>query len=92
MVGPIDPTLSNSPAAAQNVPVEHPIQAPRPVQAAAQDSATAATVQEGPAVAVELSPAAQARLMRIDGNSIPEIALKLRLDEVTVGEYVDRLI
>ena len=47
---------------------------------------------EGSAIRIELSPAAQARLMKSQGQDIPQIALKLRLDEYTVGRYIDQVI
>jgi hypothetical protein len=36
---------------------------------------------------VELSPAAQARLLHLQGMSIPDIALQLRLDIATVNSF-----
>jgi hypothetical protein len=58
-------------------------------KAAAQTQKPAA-IQEPPKPkgdTVELSQAAQARLLHLQGMSIPDIALRLRLDIATVNSY-----
>jgi DNA-binding NarL/FixJ family response regulator len=92
MVSPINPDASiASTQPLQAVQAAHPAQAPRveAVEAQAQPQPQAPL---GSGILVELSPAAQARLLKSEGQSVPEIALKLRLDETTVGNYIDQLI
>jgi hypothetical protein len=72
MVEPI-----RSAGAPANVPTPAP--APQPVQAKAEVSPKADSVQ--------ISSEAQARSLRQQGMSIPEIALQLRLDVKTVSGY-----
>jgi DNA-binding NarL/FixJ family response regulator len=45
-------------------------------------------VEEGPAVDIELSDQTQAKILEGQGRTITEIALKLRLDELTVRSYL----
>ena len=44
------------------------------------------------AFTVELSSAAQARLLKSEGQTIPEIALKLRLSEDRVNDFIKQLV
>jgi DNA-binding NarL/FixJ family response regulator len=54
-------------------------------QAAAQ---TQASAEQAAAVTVELSSQAQAKELKTEGYSVPEIATKLKLDEKTVSSYL----
>jgi len=78
----VDPIRSNS-VPAGNVPT------PRPVSAkpAAQPEAVPVTTSPAKEDTVELSYAAHAQLLRQQGLSIPEIALKLGQDVKTVTGY-----
>ena len=63
-------------------------------QAAAARQAEAPKAQEEakPAFTVELSTEAQAKLLKSEGQNIPEIAIKLRLDEQMVSNYLDVIV
>jgi DNA-binding NarL/FixJ family response regulator len=78
----IDPVAQNAwPAATMSIPAASAKSAESQLEEAPQ-----------PAVTVELSPAAQARLWKVEGQSVPEIAMRLRIDEETVNNYINYLI
>jgi hypothetical protein len=76
------------------VPLQSP-EASRPAAALRVEAAQAAPAQTQAlpqeAVSVELSPAAQARLLKSEGYNLSEISLKLKTDELLVKSYLDYL-
>jgi hypothetical protein len=66
--------------------------ASRGIEAIQAQKAVAPEPQAQSAITVELSNAAQARLLKSEGQTIPEIAMKLHLDEDRVSEYINQLV
>lgn len=69
-------------------PVSHPVEVP----IAQSPEAAPMREQEGSAISIQLSPEAKTRLLKSEGQTIPEIALKLRIPEDTVSSYLNLLV
>ncbi len=78
----VDPIRSNS-----TPPVDVPAARPVAAKPAAQQEAASVTTNAAKEDTVELSYAAHAQLLRQQGLSIPDIAMKLGQDVKTVTSY-----
>ena len=65
---------------------------PASVPASPSPESAPTGIQSGSAISIELSPAAEARLLKSEGQTVPEIAQKLRLPEDSVSSYLDLLV
>ena len=79
----LDPINSSSPGLAPAGAHAQPIQP----QAAHRAAASKFLAEEKPPVSIELTDELQARILKGQGRTIPEIVLTLRIDEITVRSY-----
>jgi DNA-binding NarL/FixJ family response regulator len=64
----------------------------RSVAVARMPEAAPAEEPKGSAISIQLSPEAESKLLKSEGQTIPEIAQKLRIPEDTVSSYLNLLV